>query len=272
MDWGQLNPFSWGAKDPNDFRTGFDPDATKLEHGDQLRGSMWDQFGQTTGRAAPQAGAAATYGGADPTQQAEFRQRQLALADRLAGVASGQQQGAGELGAQRGAQRGVAGQQALARMGRGANAAGAARAAATNTANIQQDAVGQMGMAALQDQSAANQALTGVLQGGRGGDLSVMGMDQQAGMFNAGQQNQTNLANLQAKLSTMGMNDSAALGWMSQLTGLDTAELQARLEQDRMRLQENMGLANMDTSGWGANLVNLAGQGLIGYATGRGGK
>jgi hypothetical protein len=210
------------------------------------------------GRAAPQAeaaqvGAVERYGGAtiDPAQQAQIRQRQMQLADQLRGVASGQQRGAGELAAQRQGSRAIASQQAMAQMGRGANAAMAARGAARNVADIGGQVAGQAQQAALQDQAAARAQLGGVLGQARGADIGLAqaqaGLSQQAGLASMSAENQrifqqagldqsTSLANMQAKLQTMGMNDQAILGYLGQLYGMNAAELQARMQQEALRI------------------------------------
>jgi hypothetical protein len=113
----------------------------------------------------------------DPTQQAAFRQMQLQQAQQLQAIASGQQQGAGELAAQRQVQNALAAQQAQAHMARGANSALAFRNAANNAAGIGLSGAGMSQQAAMQDQQAAQNALTGALGQGRGQDLSMAGQN-----------------------------------------------------------------------------------------------
>jgi hypothetical protein len=115
----------------------------------------------------------------DPAQQAQFRAMQLAQAQQLQRIASGQQQGAGELAAQRQVANAQAAQQAQARMARGGNAALAYRQAANNQAGIGLAGAGQAQQAALQDQSNAMGQLTGALGQGRGQDLSMAGQNAQ---------------------------------------------------------------------------------------------
>lgn len=255
--WGGVKDFFFG-KSADDIE--IDPRATQLENGGKLRGQVQGYLDSVNGRQAPQAGQAATYGGANiyGGAQNQWRQQQMQLAQRLGAVASGQQQGAGELAAQRQAGNAIADQQAMARMSRGSGAALAARGAATNAANIGTTAQGIAKEAALQDQAAARGQLGQVLGQGRQGDLSTAinqaQLDQQAGLAGAGAQNQMSLANLQAKLSTMGMNDQATLGLMSQLTGLDLAELQARLEAEKLR----QGIASSD-NGIAGDILTAAG-------------
>lgn len=162
----------------------------------------------------------------DPTQQAQFRQMQLQQAQQLQAVASGQQQGAGELAAQRQTQNAIAAQQAMARMARGGNAGLAYRQAASNTANVGLAGAGQAQQSAMQDQINAQQALMGSLNQGRQGDLSM-------GQTNA-----------QLQQNQYGQNLGA-------LTGLNGQQLQA---------QQNAMQATTSQQGILGGLLNTAGQ------------
>lgn len=166
--------------------------------------------GITSGQAA-QTGAAQLQMGADP-----FRAGQVDQVGQLQKIASGQQQGAGELATQRQMAQAIAAQQAQARMARGGNVAQAYRGAANQTAAAGSTAAGLGQQAALQDQANAQGLLTGALNYGRGGDISVAGQNagfqQQAGLANAGfqqQQQQLNAQNYLALLQQLyGMNAS----------------------------------------------------------------
>ena len=115
----------------------------------------------------------------DPSQQAQFRAMQLAQAQQLQRIASGQAQGAGELAAQRQVQNAIAAQQAQARMARGMNSGLAMRNAANNAAGIGLAGAGQAQQAALQDQSNAMGQLTGALGSARGQDIGFAGQNAQ---------------------------------------------------------------------------------------------
>jgi hypothetical protein len=227
---------------------------TSLESADWLRNQSMKGMLDAQGRQAPQAantriGNVSTYGGAtiDQSQQNQFRERELALADRLFGIGSGQQMGAGEMAARRQGNLAVAQQQGMARMARGSGvgSAIAARSAARNAGNIGLDTAGLARQAALSDQQMANQTAAGLLGQGRGADIglatSQAGLRQQAGLASMDAQNQrifqqagldqaTSLANMQARLQQTGLNDQAALAYMAQLYGVDAAELQARIQ------------------------------------------
>lgn len=142
-----------------------------------------------------------------------FRSGQQQLVGQLQGIASGAQQGAGEMAARRQAANAAAQQQAMARMARGGNAALAQRNAANNTAGIGLAGAGMAQQAALQDQASAQGLLSNTLGQGRGADM------------------QTQIANVDAQLRAMGMNDQARLGYLSQLTGIDQSILAAETER-----------------------------------------
>jgi hypothetical protein len=142
--------------------------------------------------------------GSDP-----FRAGQLQQMGQLQGIASGQQQGAGELAAQRQIQQALAAQQAQARMARGGNAALAYRNAANQSAALGSTGAGMGQTAALQDQQAAQGMLGQVGAAGRQGDYGVANA-------NAGYQQNTNA-----------LNSQNYLGLMNQLGGMNQGQLAA---------------------------------------------
>lgn len=266
--------FLWG--DP---KVEMDPEKAKLQGGEYIRDIAAGGVRDVQGRQAPQAegvrvGDPAQAGAAqvNQAQQAEWRQRQLALANQLQGVSTGAQRGAGEMAANRAAQQAIASQQAMARMGRGGNAALAARGAARNTADITGQMAGQAQQAAMQDQASARAQLGGLVQGARGQDIGMAttqaGLQQQVNLANMSAQNQqifqqagldqaTSLANMQAKLATMGMNDQATIAYLAAIYGVDVAEMQARLEQDKMQIAQR-------GEGVGADIMVAAGTAAAG--------
>lgn len=153
---------------------------------------------------------------------------------QLQGVASGQQQGAGELAVQRQVQNALAGQQSMAAMNRGAGAGMGNLSAARNSAAIGLSGAGQSQQAALQDQQTAQ------------GQLSTA----------FGQQNQMQLANLNAQLQAMGMNDQARLGYLSQFGQMDANQLNAQMGAYSAG-QQNKGIAGA--------LISSGGQALGAY-------
>lgn len=244
----------WGDAKNYVFGKDADPANATLKDGQAIRDVSNTRIQDLMGRQAPQAdrtqvgNVARVSGQRLSPEQEEWRKRQLAMANRLQGVASGEQAGAGELAARRMGDRGMAQQIAMGSMARGGNAAMGARTAARGVADISQATAGQAQQAALQDQSAANQTLGQLMAQGRGQDVDVSSQNanlmQNANLANMSAENQrvfqqagldqaTSLANMQAKLSTMGMNDQAILGYLGQMYGVSAAEMQARLAQEQ---------------------------------------
>lgn len=143
----------------------------------------------------------------DPYQQQQFRQMQMQQAMQLQRIASGQQQGAGELAAQRQVQQAIQQQQGMAHMARGGqNAALAFRGAANNAAGIGLQGAGQSQQAALQDQQMAQGQLTGALGQGRSQDIGFAG------------QNATLAQN------QYGLNTARGLGYLNADIGMNAAQ------------------------------------------------
>lgn len=196
---------------------------TPLQNNAQLVNGYTQGSQQAMGVAAPQM---------DPTQQAQFRAMQMAQAQQLQGVASGQQQGAGELAVQRQMANAQAAQQAQANMVRGGGNSGMAfRNAAVNQAGLAQSGVGQAQQAALSDQQAAQGQLANVTGQARTQDQSLA-------------QNNAQLTQQQTA-----QNNQANLGYLNGLTG------------------ENQAMLNAQTSAYGASQANKgAAGGLINSA------
>jgi hypothetical protein len=173
-------------------------DKSQYQYGHQAQIESAINKGLGTNHVAPQVG----MGG-------EFRSAQLGQLGQLQNIASGQQQGAGELAVQRQVANALASQQGMARMARGSGAGQAALGAANNAAAIGLSGAGQSQQAALQDQTHAQGLLTQAAQAGRGQDI------------------QTQIANMDAQLKAMGMNDAARIAYLQQLTGMDANQLQA---------------------------------------------
>lgn len=217
-----------------------DPQTAQFQDRDYLLKTAQQGIANATNRQAPQAagtrvGQVAQYGG-----PRDVRAQEMQLAGQLGRVASGQQMGAGELAARRAGQQAIGNAIGSANMARGANAAGGARAAARAAAGIGLGVAGQAQQAGLQDAAAARAQQAGVLGqvGARDTQIGLQNMDatnqrvfQQAGLDQA-----TSLANMQARLQAIGMNDQAILGYMSQISGMDAATLQARMQQEQQQL------------------------------------
>lgn len=252
MAWYNPADWDWGAvgrKIVGDPNVELDRGDTKTQTGGFIRDFAQQRLGDVVGREAPQADRTmvGNVARANETRADQFRNQQLGMASRLSAIASGQQAGAGELAARRMGDRGMAQQSALAASARGGNAAAAMRGAQRTQGDIAAQTAGQAQQAAMGDQMQANQMLGNVLGQGRSQDLQVslanMGAENQRIFQQAGLDQATSLANMQARLQMLGMNDQAALGYLSQLLGVDVAELNARMQQDQLRVaQKDPGL------------------------------
>jgi hypothetical protein len=185
--------FGGTGKTPSDYQA-----SGQFQDRKQIQGIINQGLSGVDNRTAPQA-----------QQQSAFAPMQMQQAQQLQGIASGQQQGAGELAVQRQVQRALAGQQAAARMARGGNAA---LAGMRNSSGIALGGVGQAQQAAMGDQMNAQGMLTQALGQGRGQDQQMQ------------------LANLDAQLRSRGMDDQQRIAFLQQLTGMDAAQLQAKMQ------------------------------------------
>lgn len=194
MDWGSLFLGGSGSS-PSSYYTPYQ------NYGQLLNGYTQGST-NAVNQQAPQLNGA---------QQAQFRQMQMQQAQQLQGVASGQQQGAGELAVQRQVANAQAAQQAQAAMARGgANAGLAMRNAASQQAGIGLSGAGQAQQAALTDQQTAQGQLTNALGQGRTQDLSLAGQN-------------ANLTQQQ-----YAQNNQANLGYLQGLSGMDQGQLNAQ--------------------------------------------
>jgi len=203
--------------DPGKFTTAPKPTPTQFQNNQQ----WMDLFNQSMQRA--------TQGQAQQGQGSQlqfgddrFRQGQLQQIGQLQGIASGQQQGAGELAAQRQMGQALAAQQAQARMARGGNAALAYRNAANQSAALGSTGAGLGQQAALQDQMAAQGMLTGALGSGRGADITTAGQNAQLAQ-------QASFANAQMRQQQDTQNQLNYLALLQQLNQRDQAKYNADL-------------------------------------------
>lgn len=204
--------------------------------------------GGITQQTAPQAQAAQLNMGNDP-----FRRAQLQQVGQLQRVANGQQQGAGEIAAQRQTQNAQAAQQAMARMARGSNAGLAYRNAANQTASAGLNGVGMGQQAALQDQQAAQGLLANAVNAGRGADINVAGQ-------NAGFQQQTGLSNAAMQGQTQQQNSANYLALLQQLGNMDATQLSGQNAANMANAQMNNSLLGAGLSAGGQILASNLGR------------
>lgn len=162
--------------------------------------SQLDQLRAKWGGWMPQAGPAAQAG------YSQFRQNQMALISQLEAMARGEGPSAAAMQMREAMDR-AAGAQAGAAAGaggRGVNAGAAFRTATNNTAAIQAQGARDTATIRAQEQIHALGQLGETVGRARWGDESMQ-------QFNANEQNQQALANLQAQLSALGITSEAQL-------------------------------------------------------------
>jgi len=211
-------PSQWGALQKQQeamdaYRNGTGPNPDNAAYANDLIKQL---AGGAQGRTAPQiTGAQFTV---DPTA----RQGLLDTAQRLGGIASGQQMGAGELAVNRQIGQATAQQMAAARMAHGANAALALRQMMRSNADLRLAGAGQAAQSRMQDQQGANAQLSSLFG-------NLYGQDAAAAAQNAQFGQQAQLANQQAALQQRGMNDALQMQALGQMLGWDQQTINAHL-------------------------------------------
>lgn len=226
--WGDA--YNWGKG-----KLGFGGPAAPKEYQDrsQIAGLINGGYGQNgqggiTNFQAPQ-----LQMGSDP-----FRQAQLQQMGQLQGVASGQQQGAGELAAQRQISNALANQHSIAAGARGGNAALAYRNAANQSAALGSTGAGMGQQAAMQDQQGAQGLLGQIGAQGRQGDIGVANA-------NAGYQQGVNQ-----------LNSGNYLSLLNQLNSMNQSKYNADLGISAQTNQSNNALAGGVIAGAGAAIAS----------------
>lgn len=215
---------------------------------DAATAMLGQMAGTAQQRQAPTIGATQLAGG----PQDQSRQGMMDVANRLGGIASGTQVGAGELAVNRQLSSINAAQNSAARMARGANAALAYRNAMRNQADAGLAGAGQAAQAQLSDQAAANQQLGSIYGTMRGQDIGYASENAQLGQA-------ANLANQNAQLQQTGLNDARQIQAIGQQLGWDQARINAELQKAGIALQDQ---------GIFPGLLQGAGQAAAAYATG----
>lgn len=215
---------------------------------DAVTAQLGQMASTAQGRAAPSFAAAQL----DGNPQNQSRQGMMDVAGRLGGIASGMAPGAGEIAVNRQLGAANAAQNSAARMARGPMSALVYRAAMRNQADMGLAGAGRAAEAQLQDQTAANQTLTGLYGTMRGQDIGLAG-------DNAQLSQQANMANQSAQLTQTQMNDARQIQALGMQLGWDQAKIQAELAK--------AGIA-MNDKGILPGLIQGAGQAGAAYATG----
>jgi hypothetical protein len=200
--------------------------------------------------ARTQLGPMQTYTGTtiDPTQQAAFRNQQMALVNALNMQASGQGPSLAQAQLQQANEAAVASQMAQAASQRGINPALASRAAAQNIGNIQAQNAQESAKLRLAEQLQARQLLGQVTEGARGQDIGLATSQAQLssteGMTAAEQVNRglikqadldADLAKTQAALA-LDADKFTADTFMKAKQANQSANLQARIQDSLNRI------------------------------------
>lgn len=214
--------------------------ASNAAEGDKIKSTLMGMATDAQNRQAP------TIAGTQLAVDQTGRQGVLDTAQRLGGIASGQQAGAGELAVNRQIGQATAQQMAAARMAHGANAALALRNMMRLNADTRFAGAGAAAQAQMQDQQAANAQLGSLYGNLYGADIGVAGQNAQLGQS-------AQVANQQAALQQRGMNDALQVQALGQLLGWDQQTINAHLAQ----IQQQR--ANQEGPNTGAALLQGAG-------------
>jgi len=176
----------------------------------------------------------------------QFRKDQAALVNQLQARAAGQ--GPTVSGAQMtaGMEQSIAAANAAAVTNRGGNPALAQRIVAQNAATQQQGIAQAGGIAALQEQQAAQQLLSGTLDQARGADVTERGQTIQADVTARGQDVQSNIAQGQLSVQEQQNRDALVQQYTQMGIDVDQAQFMAAQEAERMRVEAEMAASGLN--------------------------
>lgn len=238
-------------------RMGVDTGAFQI--GDQYTSQFDEAARAAQGRQAPQAGSTTV----DTTQQEQWRRQEQALANLLAARASGTAgPSAAEIQGQQAMERAISTQRGMAAGATGANRALAGRTAAANIGQIQGEAAGNAALLRAQEQTQAQQALRSLLGQARGADIGLA-------TTQAGMDQQTRMANLQAALQQGATNDQLMVQLMNMGFSRDQAQAQLNAAAEALAAQ-NYGIATGAGIQGGAGITGAPGLVGSGMAAGAG--
>lgn len=168
----------------------------------QYQKMLMDYYNSVGQGGAPQAGPAAQ------SSYSDFRTNQSDLVSRLEAISKGQGPSLAAQQFQQSQDRNMASQQSMAQSGRGGPLS--ALNAANNMGQLGAQGAQMTAQARLGEQQMALNQLGLTLHGARGADEAN-------NQFNANEQNQTSMANLDAKLKAMGIDNETRLGILNQM-------------------------------------------------------
>lgn len=265
--WKEMNPFADNVPKPNTSAYQVDPTAFEMnERQNNLYGDM-NRDRQLLGIRDPFQMQAAQL---DPAQQAQVRERQMALADQLRAQSMGEGPSLARMQMLEATDRGLAQASQMAAGQRGMSAGMRARMMNQMAGQTQADAARAAAMGRAQEQMNAQNSLASVLAGTRGQDLS---MAQQ----NAALQQGANQANLQSQITNRGQTDQARLAFYNQMAGLANREQDARMGLEAMKSDNHNAAMGAATGMYGAQqqaqtgrtgaVLGALGAGAMAYGT-----
>lgn len=163
----------------------------------------------------PDYAGAANIGPTNTADYSGFRQNQVALVSRLEAMANGQGPSLAKQQFEQATDRNMRGQQAMAASGRGGPLS--QLTAANNMAMLGANAAQGSAIARTGEELGAINQLGGVISQGRSADEGV-------NTFNAGQKNQMQIQQVDARLRAMGMADDERLRILAQMQGIYQAQ------------------------------------------------
>lgn len=228
--------------------------------GQQFRSDVTGFANAAAGRAAPTMQAATI----DPAQQAQFRAKQMALAQALEAQAAGRGPSLAQDQLRMATDRNIAQQMAMAASG-GGNAALARRQLGNQAAAMNQEAAAQSSIIRAQEQMAARQALAQALESARTQDIGLA--SKQAELLQG-----ANTNNLEAAIRQRQLNDQAALEYRKLFADSLSNTFARRAAGQELGVKNALGVMGVNQAGYKTaseargNFLGKLGEGLASYA------
>jgi hypothetical protein len=239
-DFGKAKKFNAGEVNAEAF--------APTQSGQALQDNFATGLSSLASRQAPTVNAAMI----DPTQQAQFRNQQMALAQMLEAQSMGQGPSLANQQLKMGTDRNLAQAMAMAGSMRGGNTAAGLRNVQNQTSMINQQASQQAALQRMQEQMSAREQLAGVLSSGRGLDINLA--SNQAGL-----NQQAALANQTASLQNQGQMDEMTRFYQGGIMGQQKSDRDAAMELERLRLQRELGMGQINAGLTANNNSNMTG-------------
>lgn len=195
----------------------------------------------------------------DPRMQAEFRKRQLGLADQLSQQAQGKGPSLANMQLEQATDRGMSQMRGSMASQRGLSAGQRARMMSQMSGQLQADAGRNAAMTRMQEQMGARQQLAGVLGSARGQDLGLASSQAQL-------QQGANQANLQSNITNQAQKDAYMMALKNQQMGIANSDQNAAMALEKLKsanhnavLTGNMGMYGSDVKAHTDNKMGIMG-------------